>query len=104
MKRFVKHKFHARPSEYNGIHFASQLEKKWYINLKLLQQAGEVLFFLRQIPFHLTGNIVYRADFMVFFTDEHVEIWEIKGFETDSWKIKKKQVEALYPIEIKVIK
>lgn len=104
MRRFLKHKFHAKPVDYNGIHFSSQLEKKWYMHLKFLQKSGEVLFFLRQVPFHLTGNIVYRADFMVFFADERVEIWEIKGFETSEWIMKKKMVEELYPIEIRVIK
>ena len=100
----LKHKFHAKKTELDGINFGSKLEARWYSIIKDMQENGEVLFFLRQIPFHLPGNIIYRADFMIFFTDEHVEIWEAKGFDTPEWKIKKKIVESLYPVEIKVVK
>lgn len=98
------HKFKAKRTECDGINFSSKLEQRWYNIIKDLQQSGEVLFFLRQVPFHLPGEVIYRADFMLFFTDGHVEIWEAKGFDTPEWLIKKKLVEAIYPIEIKIVK
>jgi len=55
-----------------------------------------------QVPFHLPGKTTYRADFMEFWADGTVIVTEIKGFETQTWKLKKKLVEALYPIEIDV--
>lgn len=100
----LHHKFNAKPTVTDGIKFGSKLEAKYYNIIKAKRESGEVLFFLRQIPFHLPGNVVYRADFMLFFSDGSVEIWEIKGFPTPEWKIKKKLVESLYPIEIKVFK
>ena len=100
----LKHKFHAIKSECDGIKFSSKLEKRWYQIIRDMKDSGEVLFFLRQVPFHLPGNVIYRADFILFFTDGHVEIWECKGFETPEWRIKKQIVEATYPIEIKVVK
>lgn len=100
----LHHKFHAKKTEFDGIRFDSKLEATYYKKLKSLQDEDKVLFFLRQIPFHLPGNITYRADFMVFFTDGHVEIWEIKGYETKDWIMRKKLVEATYPIEITVLK
>lgn len=100
----ITHKFHATPSECDGIKFGSKLEKRWYMIIRDMKDSGEVLFFLRQIPFHLPGGVTYRADFMLFYTDGNVEVWECKGFSTPEWIIKKKLVESLYPIEIKVVK
>lgn len=102
--KFPQHKFKAQASECDGIKFSSKLEKRWYLIIRDMKDSGEVLFFLRQTPFHLPGNVTYRADFMLFFTDGHVEIWEAKGYDTPEWVIKKKLVESLYPIEIKVVK
>ena len=100
----IKHKFHAKKTENDGIKFSSKLESRWYSVIKDMKDSGEVLFFLRQVPFHLSSDVTYRADFMLFFSDGHVEIWEAKGFDTPEWKIKKKLVEEKYPIEIKVVK
>jgi len=100
----LKHKYHAKTTEFDGIKFSSKLEARWYSIIKDMQELKEILFFLRQVPFHLPGGVIYRADFMLFFTDGHIEIWECKGFDTPEWKIKKKIVEDIYPIEIKVVK
>jgi hypothetical protein len=103
-KKYIQHKFFAKKTSVDGIIFSSKLEAKWYSIIKNMKESGQVLFFLRQVPFHLPGNIIYRADFMLFFADGSVEIWESKGFETTDWKIKKRLVEAQYPIKIKVVK
>jgi len=100
----IKHKFHATQVETDGIKFSSKLESRYYSYIKDMQLSGEILFFLRQVPFHLPGNVIYRADFMLFYADGNVEIWECKGFDTPEWLIKKKIVESIYPIEIKVVK
>ena len=99
-----KHKFSAKKTESDGIKFDSKLEAKYYEHLKLLKRAGEVLFFLRQVPFHLVGGIVYRADFQVFYSDGYIEFVDVKGMETPEFIAKKKQVEATYPVEIKIVK
>jgi len=100
----VKHKFHAVKSECDGIRFSSKLEKRWYSVIKDMKDSGELLFFLRQVPFHIAPDVTYRADFMLFYTDGNVEVWECKGYDTPEWKIKKKMVENIFPIEIKVVK
>ena len=100
----LKHKYHAKKTIRDGLNFPSRLEAKHYDQLKTMQAAGEILFFLRQIPFDLPGNTKYRADFMLFFTDGHVEIWDSKGVLTTDFIMKKKVVEALYPVEIKIVK
>ena len=98
--KFKKHKYNASPRVVNGIRFDSTKEADYYLSLKL---RNDVLFFLRQVPFHLPGGVVLRIDFQVFLKDGTVEFVEVKGFETATWKIKKKLAEAEYPITIKVV-
>jgi hypothetical protein len=97
----TRHKFNAVKTERDGITFSSKKEARRYDELKLLEKAGEVIFFLRQIPFHLPGGVKYVCDFQVFWRDGSVTFEDTKGYKTDMYKAKKKQVEALYPIEIK---
>lgn len=67
-------------------------------------ESGEVIFFLRQVPFHLPGNVRYVVDFVEFLASGQVDFVDVKGMETPEFKLKKKQVECLYPIEIKIVK
>jgi hypothetical protein len=96
----IKHKFHAIPTEYDGIKFASKKEAKRYKELLLLKKAGDILFFLRQVPFHLPGNVKYLCDFVIFWANGEVTFEDVKGIKTPMYILKKKQVESLYPLEI----
>lgn len=96
----LKHKFNAIRSECDGIKFASRKERNRYLELKILHKAEEILFFLRQVPFHLPGNVKYICDFMVFWQDGNITIEDVKGFKTETYKAKKKMLEALYPVSI----
>lgn len=96
----IRHKFRAKPQELDGIKFASKKEAKRYQELKILQSSGEVLFFLRQTPFHLTGSVKYLSDFLVFWNNGTVTIEDVKGLKTPMYNTKRKQVEATYPITI----
>ena len=96
----LKHKFRAIATEVDGIKFPSKKEAKRYNELTLLKKAGELLFFLRQVPFHLPGNIKYICDFVLFWTNGNVTIEDVKGIKTPMYLLKKKQVESLYPIKI----
>jgi len=101
----LRHKFGAKRVEYDGIKFDSTLEGKYYLYLKQLKMAGEVIVFLRQVPFHLPGGTTYRVDFQVFWKDGTVTFPDVKGMLTKDFIMKKKQVEDLYsPIEITVVK
>jgi hypothetical protein len=96
----LRHKFHAKPVELDGIKFPSKLEARRYGELKVLQAAGEVLFFLRQVAFHLPGGVRYVCDFEIFWADGRVTFEDAKGMATDTYKLKRRQVEALYPVTI----
>ena len=97
---YIRHKFKAKPQELDGIKFPSKKEAKRYKELKTLQELGEVLFFLRQVPFHLEAGVKYVCDFLVFWTNGEVTIEDVKGVKTDMYILKKKMVEATYPISI----
>jgi hypothetical protein len=65
-----------------------------------LQQQNVVLFFLRQVPFHLPGNVKYYCDFQVFWVDGNITFEDVKGMKTDIYILKKKLVEQTYPITL----
>lgn len=102
-RRIHKHKFNAKPVDEDGIRFDSKKERKYYRELKLRVLAGEVIFFLRQTPFHLPGNVTYRVDFQEFHTDGTIHFIDVKGFKTKEFIRAKKQVEDLYPVEIEIV-
>ena len=98
-----KHKFGAVACERDQIKFPSRLERRYYDQLKLRQEAGDVLFFLRQTPFHLPGGVKYVCDFQVFLSSGDIEFIDTKGRDTALSKAKRKMVEDLYPIKIKIV-
>jgi len=100
MTFFRRHKFNAKRTKVDGVKFSSKREAKHYQDLLLAEQSGDLLFFLRQVPFHLSGGIRYVCDFVEFWRDGEVRFVDIKGFKTPMYLLKKKQVEAAYPITI----
>jgi len=102
--RKVKHKFGAVRTECDGIKFDSKIEARYYKKLKIAKESGELLFFLRQVPFHLPGGVRYVVDFVEFWADGEVKFTDVKGMETKDFIMKKKMVESLYPITINVVK
>ncbi len=102
MNRLVKHKFKARSVTHDGKFFGSKLEFFYYQQLLLRQKAGEVLFFLRQVPLHLPGT-KYVVDFLEFHSDGGVVFTEVKGFPTPLGQTKIKIAEEIYPIKINIV-
>ena len=98
-----KHKFNAVRTEFDGIKFDSKKEAAYYEQLKIRQKIGEIIFFLRQVPFHLPGGVTYRVDFQEFHTDGSIRFVDVKGMLTKDFIMKKKMVENLYPVEIEIV-
>lgn len=103
MRRFA-HKFKAKAVEDAGHRFPSTLEWKYFKHLELLKKAGEVIFFLRQVPFHLPGGVKYVVDYQIFNRDGSIQFVDVKGVETSEFILKKKMVEDLYPVTIDIVK
>lgn len=104
-------KYGAKPTEADGIRFDSKAEARYYLELKGRVEAGGVEFFFRQTPVHLPGNTRYVMDFLEFLpctcggcTCQRHRFVDVKGVETQTFRLKKRQVEDLYPIKIEVVK
>ena len=102
----IKHKYGAKPSEYDGKKFRSKLERHAYILLKEHQDKGDISFFLREVPFELSDRTTkkHRVDFMIFFANGTVELLEVKGMDLEAGKLKRCLVEDQYNIKIEVAK
>jgi Protein of unknown function (DUF1064) len=95
----------------DGWPFDSQLEADHYVKLKLLREAGAILWFICQVPFRLPGGIIYKADFLrvnspayIAIGGPAVEIEDTKGAMTRVAINKIKQVEELYGIKVTLIR
>jgi len=93
-------KYHAVMEECDGIRFQSKKEARYYRELKARVFAGEVAYFLRQVPFELVGGVRYRVDFMEVWTDGSIHYIDTKGFRTQTYRMKRRMVEATYPIKM----
>lgn len=98
-----------RTTVVDGIKFTSQLEADRYRELKLLRASGEVLWFLRQVPFDVATGVVYRADFLVVWNrtgspQEIVTIEDTKGHLTDTSRVKIAAVEDRYGIKVRLLR
>ena len=98
-----KSKYRNVPTVIDGLRFSSKAEAARYSELKLLQAANQVRWFIRQPRFDLGNGIVYVADFLVLwnadettFSDTRVTVEDVKGVETDVFKLKRKLFEAQY--------
>jgi len=88
----------------DGFKFDSLMECRYYRMLKQKRDAGEIRYFLMQVPFHLPGSIRYFCDFMVVENDGSIRYIDVKGVQSRVFINKKKQVEALYPVKVEVTK
>lgn len=106
----IRHKYRAKPINVDNIRYDSKLEAKYAFKLQMLQKSGELLFYLHQVPIRLPGGTKYVVDFVEFWAPRegedagNVRFVDCKGYATDSFKIKKREVEAIYPFEIEVVK
>jgi hypothetical protein len=94
--------------------FDSIQESRRYKELKLLLRAGEIKEltlqprFLLQEAFRKNGKsyrkIEYVADFM-YWQDGKYIVEDVKGIQTDVFKLKHKMFEKMYPgLELRIIK
>jgi hypothetical protein len=91
------------PTTVDGIRFDSKREARYYEGLKIRKATGEVLFWLRQVPFHLPGGTKYVVDFLEFHHDGTVHVVDAKGKETQVFRLKKREVEHHYPVRIELV-
>ena len=89
----------------DGITFDSKAEANRYIELKHLRDAGEIAGFARQPSFMVSREVRYIPDFIVW--DKTCLHWveDVKGHETEAFKIKAKLFREMYPfLELRLIR
>ena len=96
-------KYHNTHTTMNGWRFDSQKEAGAFYLFEKIRAAGKIRLVLRQVPFHLPGHTIYRLDFLVIEASGGVRFFDVKGVRTQTYKIKKRQVEELYGIRIEEI-
>ena len=102
-----ENKFGAKPVTINGIRFDSSKEGRRYVDLQLLEQAGEIENLRVQVPYdlHVEGVKlgVYVADFVYFDVErgeEVVEDTKSPPTRTALYRWKARHMAAEYDIEI----
>jgi len=98
-------KYHNHPTTVDGIRFDSKKEARYYEQLKIRRATGEVSYWLMQVPIRLPGGTKYVVDFLVFFADaaSAPEYVDVKGKKTETFRVKKREIEHLYPIQIRCV-
>lgn len=96
-----KNKYNAKKTKYNGRYYDSALEAAYAENLDWRIKAGEVRRVTPQYKIEIRVGDVhicnYYMDFKVELTDGRIEMHEVKGMETQLWRIKWRLSQALYP-------
>ena len=102
-----KNKYNASKTIVDGITFDSMKEAEYYCELKLRVMAGEVTKFDTQVVFVLQEKyrrqgktvraIKYIADFRVYYPDGRIEIVDVKGVRTRTYRDKIKMLLKKYP-------
>lgn len=93
-------KFNARQTEYGGVVYHSQKEADYAAELDLRLKAKDTEKGERQVrvPLNVNGHHIadYYWDFVVYLKNGKKQWVEVKGFETEVWRLKKKLFEAAY--------
>jgi hypothetical protein len=96
-------KYGAKPERTEDGYFASQRElQHWHIS-KLREKAGEIRNLERQVRFRLEINGVHICDYIAdeaHFEGERRVVIDVKGVETDVFKLKRKLMKALHNIDV----
>ena len=84
-------KFHNKPTEADGHLFPSEHEACRYGELRLLYEAKSISALSIQVPFFLSGGIIYIADFVYYdLRDKRWIVEDAKGVRTKEYIMKKK--------------
>lgn len=101
LKAAKRHKYGVAPKEQRtvgGLVFASKKEAEFYKKLMLLKRGGKVksirlqpVFVMKQI------DTSYVADFRVTWDDGTETVYDVKGFCTPVYRLKRKCMAHFYP-------
>ena len=100
LQKYRYAKFGNRASDYNGVIYDSAFEAEYAQELDLRVKAKEIAGWRRQVKisidideFHICN---YFCDFEIEHFDGSFELVEVKGMETDVYRIKRRLLEAVW--------
>lgn len=106
-------KYKAKKTQIDGYYFDSKIEARYYEQLKWLKANKQIKSFklqpryLLQEAFSKNGKkyrkIEYIADFEVKHLDGTIEVIDVKGMETEAFKIKRKLFERNYLYKLSLV-
>lgn len=105
-------KYHNKKTEVDGILFDSKKEASRYIVLKMMEETGEIRDLRRQVKYELIPKqrldgrmhraVNYIADF-VYIKDGKIVVEDVKGYRTETYKLKRRLMLWKNGIEIKEV-
>lgn len=96
-------KYRNTPTLSEGVRFDSKAESEFFDYLRLLEKAGEIVHIDLQTTFTLPGYVKYRCDFVVYWKDGKITVYDVKGMMTRDFKLKKKLFDATHPLKPLVV-
>ena len=107
----MRSKYRNKITELDGIKFHSAKEAKRYSELKLLEKGGAICNLRLQVAYQLIPPmrinnkhyraICYYADF-VYVENNNTVCEDVKGMQTDIFKIKMRLMKQVHGIDIKI--
>jgi len=100
LQKYRYAKFGNRASDYNGYIYDSAFEADYARELDLRLNAKDIKAWKRQFKVSIDINDIHICNYYVDFEIEHndgsFELIEVKGMETDVWRMKRKLLEAVW--------
>ena len=90
-------KYGARRTEYGGRTYDSAAEAEYAANLDQQRRAGLILGWLPQVPLWTLGGSRYVMDFLVVHRQARPEVVDVKGVETERFKVVWREVRHAHP-------
>jgi len=94
-------KYNSKKSKYGDRIYDSALEASYAKDLDWMKKAGEIKEITPQFKLRLDINGTHIAnyfmDFKVELPDGRIEMHEVKGYETDVWRMKWRIAVAIFP-------
>jgi len=98
--RQTRNKYGNISKVYNNRLYASKKEARYAQELDLRKKARDIKSWRPQIKIDLQSNghhiCNYYIDFEITHNDDSIEFVEVKGFETEVWRLKWKIFESIY--------
>lgn len=98
-------KYNAKPTEYNGVRYASKAEAQYAQVLDILLRSGQIIDWIGQPKVRLGApDMTYRPDFLVIPKGERPYFVDVKGHETQRFRDIKKLWRCYARLQLRVVR